>query len=336
MGAHDSGSDSARSVLCFGAQVVSACIGRRQRYVRAIACEQAAACTDLGGWITHDDMHARMSRFGRYCPVVLRDQRELHHISSKKLDVVCEYKARYYLFSSQAALEKFAVHPAKYLVSCSLPVELPKQLESSVAHGELELDGHCPVAFALGEPLRGPPHLRAVKGLPNLVVEYAERRFSISSERNLARFMRAPWKFVTQRLPKKLPPPTEVMAVHDVNSLPPLGYLEQTVVDVLTAALTDLGKSKPKYPFLSNKESALKYLALYLKAANPRNERNKHVANKFDRRFAEFKQHCELLSTLCKPWSESGLTEPEYLAKAALFDQIQKSGLKGMHATWTS
>ena len=46
------------------------------------------------------------------------------------------------------------------------------------------------------------------------------------------------FRFASQQLPKKLPPPPEKMPAYDVNKLPMLGYLEQTVVDVLTAVWT--------------------------------------------------------------------------------------------------
>ena len=47
-----------------------------------------------------------------------------------------------------------------------------------------------------------------------------------------------------------------------------LGYMEQTVAHLITKSLTAVGLARPKYPFLSTQESALIYLALYLKANN--------------------------------------------------------------------
>lgn len=50
-----------------------------------------------------------------------------------------------------------------------------------------------------------------------------------------------------------------------VNGLPMLGYLEQTVAQVVTKAMTAVGNFKPKYPFMSATQSALVYFALQLK-----------------------------------------------------------------------
>ncbi len=64
------------------------------------------------------------------------------------------------------------------------------------------------------------------------------------------------------KLPKKLPPKKIAC---DINSLPLMGYLEQTVSAKLNEALSSVGKFKPKYPFKSLETSASEYIALHLK-----------------------------------------------------------------------
>merc|ERR1712093_860913 len=56
---------------------------------------------------------------------------------------------------------------------------------------------------------------------------------------------------------------------------------------------------------------------------------DKHVAAKFDERFKEYNEHCELLDVLNKPWAESGLEEEEYIKLASKYDEIKKAGAKG-------
>lgn len=64
------------------------------------------------------------------------------------------------------------------------------------------------------------------------------------------------------QLPKKLPPDYVPISI---ASLPIIGYLEQTVADAITEAVTAVSKAKPKYPYKSLKESASEFIALYLK-----------------------------------------------------------------------
>ena len=63
-------------------------------------------------------------------------------------------------------------------------------------------------------------------------------------------------------LPRKLPPRSTPLAIHN---LPMLGFLEQTVSMAITKALSAVGCFKPKYPFLSAQRSALLYVAYHLK-----------------------------------------------------------------------
>ena len=55
-----------------------------------------------------------------------------------------------------------------------------------------------------------------------------------------------------------------------LKGLQAVGYLEQTVADLVAAALTKVGVDKPKLPLLDATSSALLALALELRAANPK------------------------------------------------------------------
>jgi hypothetical protein len=61
-----------------------------------------------------------------------------------------------------------------------------------------------------------------------------------------------------------------VGVLQDVTRLPMLGYMEQTMSQLVTKAIAATGLARPKYPHLDAKASALVHLALYLKAHNPR------------------------------------------------------------------
>lgn len=73
---------------------------------------------------------------------------------------------------------------------------------------------------------------------------------------------RLPEKYSSLKLPNKLPPKREPIAV---SVLPMLGYMEQLLEVPMRKALTAVGCLKPKFPFLSAKQSALLYVAYHLK-----------------------------------------------------------------------
>jgi adenylate/nucleoside-diphosphate kinase len=74
--------------------------------------------------------------------------------------------------------------------------------------------------------------------------------------------MEAPSSYTSLTLPVKLPAEVEPIVP---SQLPSIGFLEHTLGTTLVAALTALGEMKPKFPDMSVKESALKFLALHLR-----------------------------------------------------------------------
>jgi hypothetical protein len=203
--------------------------------------------------------------------------------------------------------------PNYYMRGAPLPEDLPRKLEMQEAlalnQDALDYKGYCPVTLwdgpgthpetkeplpiqeALRKPATEDLYGEAADIARSYVVEYAGRKFRMLSQEKLERFMRTPWKFVDLKLPVKLP--LEVKAV-DLTKLPLVGYLEQTVVDQLTNALLSLGRSAPRFPGRTGQESALKYLALHLRANNNTNssvDARLHAAN-----LQAFKEACAVLT----------------------------------------
>ena len=104
-------------------------------------------------------------------------------------------------------------------------------------------------------------------------------------------------------LPKKLPPPSQLL---DIRSLPTLGYLEQSLAEKIIRSLSALQLARPKHPQLATQESALLFVALYLRAHNP-----KHSTGLEDKRavaLERFKQACEVTATLALDSSEENIS----------------------------
>lgn len=83
----------------------------------------------------------------------------------------------------------------------------------------------------------------------------------------LAAFLEQPWRFCDGRLPAKLPPlrRAEGGAAPELSALPHVGYCEVHLSTLLVAALAEAGELRPWLPSLSPRDTALKYVGLYLK-----------------------------------------------------------------------
>lgn len=101
-----------------------------------------------------------------------------------------------------------------------------------------------------------------MKGNPELVVEYKNKFYAFSDLSKLGQFMTSPDRFADLPLPRKLPPPAIPV---NLQALPVMGYLEQSVSSSISKSLLSLVRSRPKLPKMSLQKSALCFLALHLK-----------------------------------------------------------------------
>lgn len=92
-----------------------------------------------------------------------------------------------------------------------------------------------------------------------------------SSPRNMKLFIRNPTLYEMVKLPDKLP--VEFEKKNDLKKIAKrndcTAFLEHHLSNIMMKCLAQLGYRRPKYPTLSSKESALKFLAISLKATNP-------------------------------------------------------------------
>jgi len=269
-----------------------------QSYIQRVRNHQAASIKYM--CVTPDEVQSHIGEFEHYCAVHL-EQGELWDCSADESNnLLAEHHGKYYKFSSEEHLYLFIKTPKKYispLAPNKLPTKehLPKRRSASYVKksfpAQLELKGYCPVTYLDGD-LR---YEAIVPGESVFVVEYKKKLFSLSSEHTLMKFMRSPKKYASLTLPNKLPPKREPVLL---SALPMLGYMEQTVCTSVIKALTAVGCMKPKYPYLSPKQSATLYLAYHLKAFNPKSK--EYVRDKYKKKLRDFEDSCELISYLSR------------------------------------
>ncbi|KAJ3092712.1 adenylate kinase [Quaeritorhiza haematococci] len=253
---------------------------------------QGKAAPIAGIGLSLDLVSLNMGKFRGFCPVHLKDRAELVK-GALGTQFVAEYKKRYYRMADSAALEKFLSNPDHYLAHEGLPSALPVRRSpeevKKMFPKQIELQGYCPVSIANNPPGQS----NIFQGVPELTVEYAGKLYMMASEDALDKFMRTPWTFSNLSLPSKLPP--KEVTIPLIN-LPIANYLELTVANILTDALTAVGKFKPKYPYKSIGTSACEFIALYLKAHNIK--RKDWVRKSYLKRLDKYKERCELIKQL--------------------------------------
>jgi hypothetical protein len=323
---------------------LSAVLTQRQRHRVALATGQPAAVSDLG--LTADEFAARLaSTHGTFCPVAWARKRRLRRCLPAQIaaDPRCdmlhaaEYRGAFYCCAGPSELTAFLVRPTESLRAPPLPKLVPTPLASAEAASELgtpALEGYC--AVSLGRGPRGVDYDSRVeslrKGREELGVEYEGKAYLMVDERARSEFLQRPWRYAAAAnpLPAKLPPNAIELII---KNLPIRGYLEQSMGDLLTEALTMLADLRPVYPTLDKRESALKFISLYIRAHNAK-RRPPHLKAKFESSFLDYKDCCQAADKLIKFQAAggskaAGTDVPEDLERMnEMWDSIQKRDVR--------
>jgi adenylate/nucleoside-diphosphate kinase len=233
-----------------------------------------------------------------------------------------EYRGAYYALSGLSELTAFLIRPAEVLAAAAFPEDLPRAVgPRSAGVSTPELSGYC--AVSLGRGPSGGDYTSRVAALRQgdtaHAVEYKKRIFLLADSATRAEFLSRPWRYDSLLLPAKLPPP--VLAIV-LAALPTPGYIEQTMGQLLADALCALAELRPKYPTLSRKETAVKFVALYLRAHNPKRRLPHHRA-KLAASLQEFSDCCVAAATLGGERPPVGTAaEEEFLRLGAAWDSV--------------
>ncbi|XP_053340029.1 adenylate kinase 9-like [Clarias gariepinus] len=272
-------------------------------YLDRICKGQAASIAHLG--VTPRELESRLGEFGHYCPVSLALQKHLVDCSlHNSLELAAEFRRQYYKMATREYLEKFLEAPEQFVAPvCPHKLPLPHLLPRKLSAGQVksrfpqqvELKGYCPVTYLEGQQ----SYEGLVPGNMNFAVEYQEKIYVFETEGKQHKFLRSPETYCNQKLPHKLRPMGDPV---DLTSLPILGYLEQGVAKAIIKGMTELGKLKPKFPYLSMKRSAVHYLALHLKAHN---SRSTYTQKKYKKKLVQYEEDCELISYLSSIFNQN-------------------------------
>ena len=126
-------------------------------------------------------------------------------------------------------------------------------------------------------------------------MKYNGKYYKFTSMENMEKFKLNPKKYINLELPvRKVNYEQNKLSEKKILFNNTVNFLEFTFGSLITKGMLELSNNRIKYPYLNVKESSLKYLALFLKANNPKN--NRYAQDKYKKILKDFKRNSEL------PW----------------------------------
>jgi adenylate kinase family enzyme/YHS domain-containing protein len=261
-----------------------------------------------------------------YSPVSLKNKNSFVFLKHK-LDYLAFYKGQLYFLHDEEEFKHFTKNSELYinvLEKFRYDFKPPKvcRFEKSaelVTRDETyEYQDCCTVSIY---------HEKQVKeGRKCLTVEYKEKYYKFDTAEKMLKFIICPDIYINMVVPVKtvnenLKPNIQVNFDNAVS------YLESNFSSLIMKGMLELliNKNKIKYPFLSVKETSIKYLALFLKANNPNN--NQYAKSKYSKKFTEFVRNSMLPYELLDVY-ENYKKETNPLKKELIFKQLDNLSKK--------
>lgn len=245
-------------------------ISQRLQYYRRT--DQGMAAQVSGMCFTPARIAKSESPWRRYCPVALTLNNEI--VLCRDPGCVVEYKAKLHWLASAENMRLFMDDPESFL-QVPLPVAVPNLLGAYErrAPPPCQLEEYCPVALVDRKEL--------VKASGHHIVQFGNKHYTFENKEARAKFMRRPERYAQRaELPSKKPALKSETAVslisvlakgRDGRGIEPadmLTYMQASVAEVICQGLVESGTRRPLYPGMPAGESALLFLARFLKAKN--------------------------------------------------------------------
>lgn len=264
------GSRSAWAMYDHALRETSAAVSQRLEYYRRTAQGQAAKVH--GMCFDAERVSEGESAWERYCPVALTLNNELSHCTDAQFTV--EYRSKIYWMGTEEFASLFVSDPESFL-QVPLPSNLPQLLSAMERRAQpiAQLEDYCPVALVDRKELtKAPGHH---------IVKFMGKHYTFTSKEAAEKFMRRPMRYVQRaKLPCKRPALRGEHQVSLLNALTKgregkglepadmLSYMQASVAELICQALVDAGDKRPLYPGKSASQSALLFLAKFLRAKN--------------------------------------------------------------------
>ncbi len=156
-------------------------------------------------------------------------------------------------------------------------------------------------------------------------IEYKSKYYIFETPNKMNKFVNNPGKYTKLQFPVKIIEkiPKEQSKVNfEITKT----YLETNFGSIITKGLLELSKNRIKYPHQNTKETAIKYLALYLKANNPNN--NEYSKIKYTNKLNEFLKNSKLPFDLLNVYDKYEKNKNNFLQKELIRKQLNNLGME--------
>lgn len=209
--------------------------------------------------ISNKEFNKRCSSFHHVCPLCLRQNRLSHNENPVVKKGVLQFKDKFYWVCPEH-LDIVMKNPEFHLKPKKKDLPERPLIVKRVNMSLIYEKGICIVTYA--EHL---PGQLLVMGTSKYACSYSGNRYLFCSKECLEKFLAKPHLYYDISVFQQ----AEIKKSLPLNSLPIIGYLEQTVAVIITEACISVTVHRPKYPGLTFQLSALLHIALYLKTHNP-------------------------------------------------------------------
>ncbi|KAL4506760.1 hypothetical protein ABPG72_001181 [Tetrahymena utriculariae] len=256
----------------------------KYQFTRAIVTSSPANVSEMS--LTRAEILENIGKFKNYSPVSMKIQKKFVQ-NNIRHPYLAYYDGFLYILDNQKELNDFLNRPDLYVYQYSEKLNPPIkiQVDNVIAkYKDVSNQGHCVGTLRTNE---------LKKSQPSLLVQYQDQIHSFSTADLMIKFITNPHDYINIKLHDKLP--VQFYPTNLVKKVAKKGdctaFLEHHLGNIVMRVLAQLGYKRIKYPTLSCKETALKFIAIQLKANNPNKDESYRL--KYQQTLQQFLKHCQ-------------------------------------------
>lgn len=234
--------------------------------------------------ISNEIFQQRMSCFKNMCPLCLSRNVLKHSNCPVDRKGIVQYRNKFYWVCAEH-MSDVMKNPNCYLKEQKVVIPEIPAVVKTVSMDLVYENGICIVNYAENLPSQ-----KIVRGSNKHAASFQGKTYLFCGGKCLAKFLAKPRMYSDITVFKE----TKLFSPLSLNKLPNLGYLEQTVGNLITDACCSVNVFRPKYPGLSFQLSALLQIGLYLKTHNPRID--KSMLPKYLKASSVYDARCKLIT----------------------------------------